>query len=256
MVFENNVPKQQIFQVSTTGVRPLSFSGYESKVGDHLQFFSYAQKDFLLVARQNGGLDIYNLNFSLLTATLQERDFLGFADNPSNRNLNLAVLQKEKPDLYAIDQRGILVKVEDFMNSKLRKEILVTVGNQNLTTRLGRNTWLAVVNPLFNEPPDLILGTKGGGMIYLKSLGDLNSGSDEFLLKVYPNPSSGPIKIISNLQATGRLINPMGQILLDDFSIPANATIEIKSQFLTPGLYILSLEVEGRFSESRKIWIR
>jgi hypothetical protein len=187
---------------------------------------------------------------------LQEADFLNFSDNPANRNLNVAVLQKEKPDLYAIDQRGILIKVEDFMNSDLREEVLVKVGIQNFSTRLGRNTWIAVVNPLFNEAPDLILGTKAGGMIYLKSTGDPNSDTDKFQLKVYPNPSSGPIKIISNLAAKARLVNAMGQILLDDIDIPANATVEIQSQFLTPGLYILNLEVAGRFTESRKIWIK
>ncbi|MFT5773568.1 MAG: hypothetical protein ACI9ZX_002977, partial [Algoriphagus sp.] len=46
------------------------------------------------------------------------------------------------------------------------------------------------------------------------------------------------------------------QLLLADIEIPANATVEIQTQFLTPGLYILNLEVEGRFTESRKIWIR
>jgi hypothetical protein len=256
VIFEGNVPKQQLYQVFSDGVQPISISGYEPRVGDYLQFFGHSQNDYLLVAKQNGGLDIYEMNLNSSTGTLQERDFLGFSDNPANRNLNIAVLQKDKPNLYAIDQRGILVKVEDFMNSDLREEVLVTVGNQNFPTRLGRNTWIAVVNPLFSESPDLILGTKAGGMIYLKSSGDSNSGGDEFQLKVYPNPSTGPIKIISNLAAKGRLVNAMGQLLLADIDIPANATVEIQTQFLTPGLYILNLEVEGRFTESRKIWIR
>jgi hypothetical protein len=256
VIFENNIPKQQLYGVFSDGVKPISISGYDPRVGDYLQFFKSAQNDYLLVAKQNGGLDLYETNLNSLAATLQERDFLGFSDNPASRNLNVAILQKEKPDLYAIDQRGILVKVEDFMNSDLREEVLVSVGIQNFPTRLGRNTWIAVVNPLFSEAPDLILGTKAGGMIYLKSSGDSNSGSDEFQLKVYPNPSEGPIKIISNLSAKGRLVNAMGQLLLADIEIPANATVEIQTQFLTPGLYILNLEVAGRFTESRKIWIR
>ena len=256
VIFENNVPKQQLYSLFSGNIQTISLSGYEPRVGDYLQFFGHSQNDYLLVAKQNGGLDLYEMNFNTLTATVQERDFLDFSDNPANRNLNVAVLQKEKSDLYAIDQRGILVKVEDFMNSDLREEVLVTVGIQNFPTRLGRNTWIAVVNPLFSEAPDLILGTKAGGMIYLKSSEDSNSGSDEFQLKVYPNPSEGPIKIISNLAAKGRLVNAMGQLLLADIEIPANATVEIQTQFLTPGLYILNLEVEGRFTESRKIWIR
>lgn len=256
VIFENNVPRQQLYSLSSGNVQPLSLSGYEPRIGDYLQFFGYSQNDYLLVAKQNGGLDLYEVNFNSLAATIQERDFLGFADNPANRNLNVAVLQKDKPDLYAIDQQGLLIKVEDFMNSDSQKDVLVTVGIQNFPTRLGRNNWIAVVNPLFSEAPDLILGTKAGGMIYLKSIVDSNSGSDEFQLKVYPNPSSGPIKIISNLAAKGRLVNTMGQILLEDIEIPANTTVEIQAQFLTPGLYILNLELDGRFTESRKVWIR
>ena len=256
VIFENNIPKQQLYGVFSDGVQPISISGYDPRVGDYLQFFEYSQNDYLLVAKQNGGLDLYETNLNSLTATVQERDFLGFADNPANRNLNVAVLQKDKPDLYAIDQRGLLIKVEDFMNSTLREEVLVTVGIQNFPTRLGRTTWIALVNPLFSESPDLVLGTKAGGMIYLKSTGDSNSGLDEFQLKVYPNPSSGPINILSNLAATGRLVNAMGQLILGNIEIPANATVVIQSQFLTPGLYILNLEVAGRFTESRKIWIR
>ncbi|WP_075351817.1 T9SS type A sorting domain-containing protein [Algoriphagus marinus] len=256
VIFERNVPKQQLFEVFSDGIQPISISGYEPRIGDYLQFFGYSQNDYLLVAKQNGGLDLYEVNFNSLAATIQERDFLGFADNPANRNLNVAVLQKDNPDLYAIDQRGLLVKVEDFMNSDSRKDVLVTLGIQNFPTRLGRNNWIAVVNPLFSEAPDLILGTKAGGMIYLKAVGDSNSGGDEFQLKVYPNPSEGPIKIISNLAAKGRLVNALGQILLADIEIPANTTVEIQAQFLTPGLYILNLEVDGRFTESRKVWIR
>jgi hypothetical protein len=256
VIFENNVPRQHLYGIFSDGVRRFSLAGYDPRVGDYLQFFKFSQKDYMLVAKQNGGLDLYEINFNTLMATLQERDFLGFVDNPVNRNLNVAVLAKDKPDLYAIDQRGILIKVADFMNTNLRKELIIVIENQNFPTRLGRNTWIALVNPLFNEAPDLILGTKAGGMIYLKATDSPNSGSDEYQLKVYPNPSDGPIKIISNLPAVGRLINGMGQILLEDIAIPANSTVEIQAGFLTPGLYILNLEVDGKFTESRKIWIR
>ncbi len=257
VVTENNIPRQQLYRSAGGSINPISFSGYEPKVGDFLQIFKVQnQKNHMLVAKQNGGLDLYELNLSGSSATLLQRDFLGFQDNPANRNLTIAVSGTLKPNLYTVDQNGKLAVIKDFMNSDSRSPILMEIGNQNLESRLGRNTWIALANPLFEESPDLILGTKAGGMIYLKSVDDSNSGLDEFLVKIYPNPSEGPFLIISNLPATGRLLNAMGQILLEEISIPANTTVEIQTQFLTPGLYILNLEVDGRFTESRKIWIR
>ncbi len=210
----------------------------------------------MLVASQNGSLDLYQINFSTNSASLQESDFLGFIDNPANRNLSIAVIQKPNPDLYAIDQNGVLSKITDFMQSATRMEVLVQIGNQNLPTRLGRNTWISPITAAFEETNDLILGTRGGGLIYLSSTGNSNPDSEEYLIKVYPNPTSGPIKVITNKTSTGTLINSLGQQLLGEIQIPANTEIEIKANFLTPGLYILLLEAEGKFRETRKIWIR
>jgi hypothetical protein len=192
----------------------------------------------------------------LATATLVAKDFLGFQDNPATRNLTIAVSGQTQPDLFTVDQNGKILKIADFMNIATRSAVLLEIGNQNLESRLGRNTWIAPINPLFEEGPDLLLGTRAGGIIYLKAIENSNPSEGEYQVKVYPNPSDGPIKIISNLPAVGRLVNAMGQIILDEIAIPANSTVEIQAGFLTPGLYILNLEVDGRFRVSRKIWIR
>jgi hypothetical protein len=254
---ENNIPRQQLFRLLDENLAPLRFSGYDPRVGDYLQFFKTGEReDFLLVARQNGGLDLYQINFNLATATLVAKDFLGFQDNPATRNLTIAVSGQTQPDLFTVDQNGKILKIADFMNIATRSAVLLEIGNQNLESRLGRNTWIAPINPLFEEGPDLLLGTRAGGIIYLKAIENSNPSEGEYQVKVYPNPSDGPIKIISNLPAIGRLVNAMGQILLDEIAIPANSTVEIQAGFLTPGLYILNLEVDGRFRVSRKIWIR
>jgi len=254
---ENNIPRQQLFRLLDENLAPLRFSGYDPRVGDYLQFFKTGEReDFLLVARQNGGLDLYQINFNLATATLVAKDFLGFQDNPATRNLTIAVSGQTQPDLFTVDQNGKILKIADFMNIATRSAVLLEIGNQNLESRLGRNTWIAPINPLFEEGPDLLLGTRAGGIIYLKAIENSNPSEGEYQVKVYPNPSDGPIKIISNLPAVGRLVNAMGQIILDEIAIPANSTVEIQAGFLTPGLYILNLEVDGRFRVSRKIWIR
>lgn len=254
---ENNIPRQQIFRVLEGTLDPISFTGYESRVGDYLQFFRNDEnQDLLLVARQNGGLDLFEVNFNSFTATLIENDFLGFSDNPANRNLSIAVDTSPRPNLYAVDQRGKITWIRDFLNAEEREQVLIEIGNQNLETRLGRNTWISLANPLFEGGADLILGSRGGGLIYLAAKEINTPGEKEFQLKVFPNPSQGQLKVISNLTAKGRLVNSLGQVLLQDFSIPANTTFEIQANFLSPGLYILQVEVEGQFFESRKIWIR
>jgi hypothetical protein len=254
----NGIPNQRLFELndSQTQYLPLEFSGYLPNRGDYLQLFNYENQDYLLVAAQNGSLDLYEINFDNFTSNLLEEDFLGFGDNPSNRNLNVAVHRKPNPDLFAVDQLGQLVKISDFMNTSDREEVLVKIGNQNLPTRLGRNTWITVVNPFFEEAPDLILGTRAGGLIYLTAITNDSPGEDEFRLKVYPNPTQGPIKILSNLPSKARLINSLGQVMLENILIEANQEIEIQAGFLAPGLYILQFEVNGKFTTSRKIWIQ
>ncbi|WP_296700542.1 T9SS type A sorting domain-containing protein [Algoriphagus sp.] len=255
---ENGIPTQLIFELndSQTEYLPVSIDGYQPNRGDFLQFFAYQSKDYLLVASQNGSLDLYQFDFGNLSASLFEEDFLGFSDNPANRNLSIAVQSKPNPDLFAIDQNGELIKISDFMNSSVRSNILIEIENQNFPTRLGRNTWIAIINPLFEEAPDLILGTRAGGLIYLKSENNVPPGETEFRLKIYPNPSEGPIKIISNLPAKARLINSLGQIMLENIEIPVNQELEIQAGFLPPALYIIQLEVNGSFTTSRKIWIK
>lgn len=254
--YNASIPMQVIYDLNDMGSDPLIFSGYTPQRGDFLQFFTYEQKDLLLVAAQNGSLDLYEVDFATLQTTLLQEDFLGFVDNPANRNLAIAVESLAKPNLYAVDQNGYLIKIEDFMNSDTRQEVLVNVANQNLPTKLGRNTWIALVSPPLSGSPDLVLGTRAGGLIYLSSTDSSQLPDGEYQFKIYPNPTDGPIKVISNAPAKARLINLLGQILLTDIDIPANTEIEIQAGFLPPGLYILNLEIDGKVTKSGKIWIR
>lgn len=253
---QGSVPTQLLYELGESGYKQITLTGYISQRGDYLQFFSYKNEDMMLAASQNGSLDLYRVDFSNYTASLLESDFLGFADNPANRNLSVAVIPNTNPDLYAVDQNGIISKIEDFMQSATTSEVLIQIGNQNLPTRLGRNTWITTATDGFTGTTDLILGTRAGGLIYLKSTEQVNPDKDEYKIIVYPNPSDGPIKVITNMRSTGTLINSLGQELLSNLTFPANTEVEIQAGFLTPGLNILILESEGKFKESRKIWMR
>lgn len=253
---ENSIPKQVLMKSEANGFVDFSFSGLTLQRGDHLEFFAFESKDYLLIAGQNGGLDLYSVNFENLTVSLEREDFLGFQDNPANRNLAITVVNYAKPDLYAIDQRGKLMWIENFMESDLRKDVFIQTDQRDFPTRFGRNTWLETVNPNFDEPVDLILGTRGGGVIYLKSVFEETPSEGEIQVKIYPNPSDGPIKVVSNHSSTVRLINAMGQVMKENIEIPANREIEIQAGFFAPGLYILQFEIDGKPSISRKLWMR
>lgn len=254
--YENNIPTQRMFILEQGNYQSLELAGYNPSRGDYLEFFEFSQQDFMLVAGRNGSLSLYSIDFQAKSTALLEADFLNFRDNPANRNLFIAVWQKENPDLYATDQQGRIIHIPNFMESSQREEIKVEIGNQLSPTRLGRVNALTVIPPLFNEAPDLLLGSSGGGLIYLSSREKTPPGEGEYLLKIFPNPSQGPIKILSNRPATARIVTALGQVLLDEIAIPANQELEIQGMAWTPGLYILQVSVEGEFEESRKFYIQ
>lgn len=252
----NGIPSQILLRGQGQNWIDFSLSGLSLRVGDQLTFFPYQGKDHLLIAAQNGSLTLYEVDLEARTATLKTANFLGFQDNPANRNLSVAVQIQDLPNLYTVDQTGRIYLVRDMMNSETREEVSVKIGDQNLPFRLGRNTWISVVNPGFDENVDLILGSRGGGITYLKSVQSDSPSGDQLLVKVNPNPTDGPFKVISNTASKARLITSLGQILLDEIIIPANREITIQAQPLQPGLYFLQLETEDRKVVVKKVLIR
>ncbi len=253
---QNSVPTPKIYRVQGADLDEFSLAGLTLRVGDQMTFFPFEGKDHLLIAAQNGSLTLYELDLENLNATLKTADFLGFQDNPANRNLSIAVTLGDNPNLYSADQTGRIFLIQDFMNSEAREEVLAKIGDQNLPFRLGRNTWITTVNPAFGSQVDLILGSRGGGILYLKSASPDQPDGDGFQFKIYPNPTSGPFSVISNFPAKGRLISTLGQIILENIEIPANRAAEIQAQTLSPGVYLLQLESENRQVLTKKVLIR
>jgi hypothetical protein len=251
----NGIPAQVLLQNQDGNWTDFSLSGLSLRVGDQLTFFPYLGKDHLLVAAQNGSLSLYEVTFSTRTASLKSSNFLGFQDNPANRNLSVAVHIQERPNLYTVDQTGRIFLVNDFMNQEQKQEVLVKIGSQNQPFRQGRNTWISIVNPGFDEEVDLILGSRGGGITYLRSAKTEEGNKTDFQVKVYPNPSEGPVKLISNQPSTAHLVNSAGKYIRKDMQIPANREIELPTENLASGLYILQFRSETKQSLSRKIWI-
>jgi hypothetical protein len=250
------VPAPVLLKRVGTNWEEIVLSGLNLRLGDQLTLFGYAGKDQLLVAAQNGSLTQYEVDLTARSARLLATNFLGFQDNPANRNLNVAVRTGDRPDLYSVDQTGRIYRTRDFLNAPVREEVLVRIQNQELPLRLGRSNWLAVVNSSLGDEDDLILGTRGGGLIYLSAAAEGNAGEGEFLVNAYPNPSSGTFQLVSNQAATVRLLSPLGQIVLDGIPVSARSEVSFELPGLAPGLYFLQLQGEDGRLLVKKVWIK
>ena len=234
----------------------ITLSGLTLRLGDQLTLFGHRGKDQLLVAAQNGSLTQYEVDLTSRSVRLLASNFLGFQDSPANRNLNVAVRIGERPDLYSVDQTGRIYRTRDFLNAPVREEVLVRIQNQDLPLRLGRSHWLAVVNSSLGEEDDLILGTRGGGLLYLSAASSDGGSAGEFSVTAFPNPSSGSFQVVSSLLATGRLISPLGQVLLSEIILPARRAVLVDFPSLAPGMYFLQLQTEDMQTVVQKIWVR
>jgi len=130
--FENNIPRQQLLQTSGLKTLPTSlFQVYDPRVGDYLQFFKTGERGriFLLVARQNGGLDLYQINFNFGHSHSRSKDFLGSSKTTLQLVIwTIAVSGQTQPDLFTVDQNGKIWKLLILMNIATRSAVLLELG--------------------------------------------------------------------------------------------------------------------------------
>jgi hypothetical protein len=250
------VPSPVLLKRVGTLWEEFTLAGLNLRLGDQLLLFGHQGKDQLLVAAQNGSLTHYELDLTARSARLLASNFLGLQDNPANRNLSIAVRSGDQPELYTVDQTGRIYRIRDFLNVPVREEVLVRIQNQEVPMRLGRSNWLAVANSSLGEEDDLFLGTRGGGLLYLSAASSGGSETGEFRVTTYPNPSSGPFQVVSSLPATGRLISPLGQVLLSEIVLPARQAVLVDVPALAPGIYFLQLQTKDMQTVVQKILVK
>uniref|UniRef100_UPI004047C068 T9SS type A sorting domain-containing protein n=1 Tax=Algoriphagus sp. TaxID=1872435 RepID=UPI004047C068 len=250
------VPAPVLLKREGVNWEEFALKGLSLRTGDQLTLYGHQGKDQLLVAAQNGSLTQYEVDLTTRSVQLVASNFLGFQDNPGSRNLNVTIRSGERPVLYSVDQTGRIYRIRDFLNAPVREEVLVRIQNQDLPLRLGRSNWLAVVKSSLGEEDDLILGTRGGGLLYLSAASTDGDSAGEFSVTAFPNPSSGSFQIVSSVPATGRLISPLGQVLLSEILLPARRAVLVDIPNLVPGMYFLQLQTEDKQTVVQKIWVR
>uniref|UniRef100_UPI0040474716 T9SS type A sorting domain-containing protein n=1 Tax=Algoriphagus sp. TaxID=1872435 RepID=UPI0040474716 len=250
------VPAPVLLKREGVNWEEFALTGLSLRTGDQLTLYGYQGKDQLLVAAQNGSLTQYEVDLTARSVQLVASNFLGFQDNPGSRNLNVTIRSGERPVLYSVDQTGRIYRIRDFLNAPVREEVLVRIQNQDLPLRLGRSNWLAVVKSSLGEEDDLILGTRGGGLLYLSAASTDGDSAGEFSVTAFPNPSSGSFQIVSSVPATGRLVSALGQVLLSEILLPARRAVLVDIPNLVPGMYFLQLQTEDKQTVVQKIWVR
>jgi len=212
---------------------------------DHFEFYNADGEDYLLLARQTGELVRYKVTLGNTPKfELLDEDYLGFSNNPSNRNLTVKTVNTNgQMDLFAVDQRGMLTYVPDFTNfSGNKSTALLKIPDENVqATKLGRNTWIAALPEPFGGKVHLVLGNKAGGLHLLEDISNGTTPPEEGELQVnlYPNPSDGLVKLIASESGQARLINSLGQTIINEFSMNANTIQEMELSTLASGMYFV-----------------
>jgi len=125
-----------------------------------------------------------------------------------------------------------------------------------LPLRLGRFNWLSVVKSGLGEEDDLILGTRGGGLLYLRAASTDGDAAGVFSVTSFPNPSSGSFQVVSSLPATGRMVSSLGQVLLSEIVLPARRAVLVDIPNLAAGIYFLQMQTEEGQVTVQKILVR
>ncbi|WP_157470452.1 T9SS type A sorting domain-containing protein [Cyclobacterium amurskyense] len=258
--YENNVPEKKIFISNVTSPEDRSELNLPSMVLrglDQVHFFHNQANNYLLLARQTGELILYSIKINDgFEAELISNDFLGFSDNPVDRNLAVAVRSGAKPLLMAINQQGVLYAVEDFLQKSERIQVSIKLRDKTFTeTRFGKNTSITFVPKLLGEGFDLILGNRAGGLEYLMQTdngGSEPGSSTEILL--FPNPTNGQeFRIAINKNARMNIYSPSGALIKKGIDLVKNQENLFNSFGFPSGLYLLEIINDENERHYRKL---
>ena len=116
----------------------------------------------------------------------------------------------------------------------------------------GKNTAILFDDFTNDGKRDLFLGMQSGGLFYFVNDSintSLDKYSNDFLVKIYPNPSNKQLTIDTDKESQISIYSSIGQLILKK-KIQGLSNIDIS--FLAPSYYLIHIQQNG-FSEWRKI---
>jgi hypothetical protein len=237
----------------------------ESQTGDSPYFYD-ADGDGdldLLVGKQQGNIYYYtNTGTSKqFTFKLETDSFAGVGINFAGRSPQLAVADFDldgKPDLATVDHTGNvrIFHSADWGKWTERETLLVDVNGNAGAPVFGDYLSIAVGDHNGDKKPDLAIGTNAGGVRLLTNVLPVTiTGTEppaEATIKVFPNPASDYLKVLSSKNGTVDILTVGGKIILQNQTVKANTEREISTLNWPAGLYILELKA-GDIRVTRKV---
>ncbi|MEX0884593.1 MAG: T9SS type A sorting domain-containing protein, partial [Cyclobacteriaceae bacterium] len=154
--------------------------------------------------------------------------------------------------------RGILMQATDFVSDAKKGPLAIKIGEEIFSeSRFGRNSWITFLPDIFGDRHDLLIGTRAGGLEYLKLVNQESPVQKENLkARIYPNPAmDGLVKIISNRDISLNIIHLSGKVVYEHLNIQGNIENTIHLFGLNPGLYILEITDSHHNSIYKKLMV-
>ncbi len=199
------------------------------------------QKADLLVGSMTGELITY-MQTKPEVFEISQRDHLGISDNPTRRNLTLAIAdinQDGTEDLLTTDYSGRLTVYLDFLNKTPTKELLYVhnkITQSKHAARLGYQNWLSAGVLFGSDLQDILIGTSEGGIRILQARQD---NLPTIQLSGFPNPATEEINLIANQSISVQMYNQIGLRVGQKIILTANEITTVSLTNIPSGTYII-----------------
>ena len=200
----------------------------------------------LLISRYNFGTILYYRNTGTATTPvfqLQNQTFGGFTSDDyvyaKARSIVVADLNGDQKNELILAANNGTVRVYQFPSPV----------NQTLTLLdslpgigLPGSALIAAVADLDGDQlPDLLLGSRGGGLRYLKNTSRKIHANLFEIPWAFPNPTENNLTVLSAYDGKLDLVNLKGQLLLPSVEIKAQIRSDLDLKNVSAGMYLLRL---------------
>ncbi len=245
---------------------------------DYIHIFRYQSELKLLFGTNAGNLQLYSNNFSngLPNFTFEKDNFLNTTSNDYTRYAVKAVTKIRGTDSLVVFTTNSLGEINIYTLPSLYSTTFTATNfillnpdtNTVQPTSLGSNAMIGIANLRNNDTiPDLIIGTKGGGLLYLKneflktmlppttisgpttsipgtSVGT-NISNAKKPFKIYPNPVESILYIEAEQNCNLRILDFLGRQIGEMGTVNQGSVHLEDVSKLNSGIYFIKIETRG-----------
>jgi len=169
-----------------------------------------------------------------------------------------------RPDLITVDDSGMIEIFPDVLlnpgatfvgqSTILKNNVL----NANQRTEFGPNLKITAADLDNDQKPEIILGTNGGGLLYLKNTSQLLGTSKDLetlKLAVFPNPANEMLEVTSQEKVRVTVFDMAGRELMQSGN-GFTKEHQLNVSTLKPGVYFLKISTPDFRSAGRSFIVQ